>query len=134
MLPEYQAVDPTCTMLRVDRIVGTGTQPLGAFTNFAIHSTAVAPSHGLYSGDVHAVAERALEWAIQRHYGIQSEVVHALTNGVEGDIAPAFTTQDCAEDEQLGLALAAKAFDLSAILILEINWYRTAVGVPDPGS
>jgi len=112
MLPEYQAVDPTFTMLRVDRIVGTGTQPLGAFTNFAIHGTAVAPSNDLYSGDVHAAAERALEWAIQRHYGVQSEVVHALTNGVEGDVAPTFTTQDFTEDEQLGLALATKAFDL----------------------
>jgi neutral ceramidase len=112
MLPEYQAVDPTFTMLRVDRIVGTGTQPLGAFTNFAIHGTAVAPSNDLYSGDVHAAAERALEWAIQRHYGVQSEVVHALTNGAEGDVAPAFITQSFAEAEQLGLALATKAFDL----------------------
>jgi len=112
MLPEYQAVDPTFTMLRVDRIVGTGTQPLGAFTNFAMHGTAVAPSNDLYSGDVHAAAERALEWAIQRHYGVQSEVVHALTNGAEGDVAPVFTTQDFAEAEQLGLTLATKAFDL----------------------
>ena len=103
MLPEYRAVDPTFTMLRVDRIVGAGTQPLGAFTNFAIHGTAVPSSNDLYSGDVHAAAERALEWAIRRHYGVQTEVVHALTNGAEGDVAPAFTTQNFAEAEQLGL-------------------------------
>ena len=112
MLPEYRAVDPTFTMLRVDRIVGAGTQPLGAFTNFAIHGTAVPSSNDLYSGDVHAAAERALEWAIRRHYGVQTEVIHALTNGAEGDIAPAFTTQNFAEAEQLGLTLASKAFDL----------------------
>ena len=112
MLPEYRAVDPTFTMLRVDRIVGAGTQPLGAFTNFAIHSTAVPPSNDLYSGDVHAAAERGLEWAIRQRYGVQTEMVHALTNGAEGDVAPAFTTQNFAEAEQLGLSLAAKAFDL----------------------
>ena len=59
-----------------------------------------------------AAAERALEWAIRRHYGVQTEVIHALTNGAEGDIAPAFTTQNFAEAEQLGLTLATKAFDL----------------------
>jgi neutral ceramidase len=112
MLPEYRAVDPTFTMLRVDRIVGAGTQPLGAFTNFAIHGTVVPPSNDLYSGDVHAAAERALEWAIRQHYGVQTEIVHALTNGAEGDVAPAFTTQNFAEAEQLGLSLAAKAFEL----------------------
>jgi neutral ceramidase len=112
MLPEYRAIDPTFTMLRVDRIVGTGTQPLGAFTNFAIHGTAVPPSNDLYSGDIHAAAERALEWAIRQHYGVQAEVVHALTNGAEGDVAPAFMTQNFAEAEQLGLSLATKAFEL----------------------
>jgi neutral ceramidase len=112
MLPEYRAVDPTFTMLRVDRIVGAGTQPLGAFTNFAIHGTVLPSSNGLYSGDVHAAAERALEWSIQRHYDVQTEVIHALTNGAEGDIAPAFTTQNFAEAEQLGLSLATKAFEL----------------------
>jgi neutral ceramidase len=112
MLPEYRAVDPTFTMLRVDRIVGAGTQPLGAFTNFAIHGTAVPPSNDLYGGDVHAAAERALEWAIRRHYGVQTEVIHALTNGAEGDIAPAVATQNFAEAEQVGLSLATKAFEL----------------------
>jgi neutral ceramidase len=112
MLPEYRAVDPTFIMLRVDQIVGTGTQPLGAFTNFAMHGTAVPSSNDLYGGDVHAAAERALEWAIRRHYGAQTEVIHALTNGAEGDIAPAFTTQNFAEAEQLGLSLATKAFEL----------------------
>ena len=112
MLPEYRAVDPTFTMLRIDRIVGAGTQPLGAFTNFAIHGTALPSSNDLYSGDVHAAAERALEWAIGRHYGVQTEVIHALTNGAEGDVAPAFTTQNFADAEQLGLTLATKAFEL----------------------
>ena len=112
MLPEYRAIDPIFTMLRVDRIVGARTQPLGAFTNFAIHSTAVPPSNDLYSGDVHAAAERGLEWAIRQRYGVQTEIVHALTNGAEGDVAPAFTTQNFADAEQLGLSLAAKAFEL----------------------
>jgi neutral ceramidase len=112
MLPEYRAVDPTFTMLRVDRIVGARTQPLGAFTNFAIHGTALSPSNDLYSGDVHAAAERALEWAIRQRYGVQTEIVHALTNGAEGDVTPALTTQNFAEAEQLGLSLAAKAFEL----------------------
>jgi neutral ceramidase len=114
--PDYQAIDPTFTMLRIDRVVGAGTQPLGAFTNFAMHGTVLAPDNDLYSGDVHAVAERALEWAIQRRYGVQGEVVHALTNGAEGDVSPAFTRQGVAEAERLGLALATRAFDLFVTL------------------
>jgi neutral ceramidase len=53
-----------------------------------------------------------MEWAIRQRYGVQTEIVHALTNGAEGDVAPAFTTQNFAEAEQLGLSLAAKAFEL----------------------
>jgi neutral ceramidase len=114
--PDYHAIDPTFTMLRIDRVVGTGTQPLGTFTNFAMHGTVLAPDNDLYSGDVHAVAERELEWAIQRRYGVQGEVVHALTNGAEGDVSPAFTRQGVAEAERLGLALATRAFDLFVTL------------------
>jgi neutral ceramidase len=112
MLPEYLAVDPTLTMLRLDRIDGTRTHPLGAWTNFAIHGTALPPSNDLYSGDVHAAAERSLEWAIQRQYRVTSEVIHALTNGAAGDVTPAVSTQDFEEAERLGLHLGAKAFEL----------------------
>lgn len=112
MLKEYRAVDPVFTMLRVDRLVGAGAQPLGAFTNFAIHGTAVAASNDLYSGDVHAAAERTLEWAIQRHYGVTQEVIHALTNGTEGDVSPAYSTQGMLEAERLGTDLGNKAFEL----------------------
>ncbi len=114
--PEYRAIDPTLTMLRVDPVAGAGTQPLGVFTNFAIHGTAISPANDLYSGDVHAAAERALEWAIQRQYGLLGDAVHVLTNGTEGDISPAFSNQGFPEAERLGLALAAKAFDLFTTL------------------
>lgn len=112
MLPEYRAVDPVFTMIRVDRLLPLGSQPLGAFSNFAMHGTAVAASNDLYNGDVHAAAERTLEWAIQRHYGVQSEVIHALTNGASGDIAPAYTTQGMEEAERLGTDLGTRAFEL----------------------
>jgi hypothetical protein len=66
-----RAVDPTFTMLRIDRVTATGTEPLGAFTNFAIHSNVLRPRTARYSGDVHAAAERVLEWRIQQHYRVQ---------------------------------------------------------------
>ena len=112
MLPEYRAVDPVLTMIRVDRLLDTGTQPLGAFSNFAIHGTVMPASNSFYSGDVHAAAERTLEWAIQRQYRVPQDVIHALTNGAEGDIAPAYTAQDAAETERLGTDLGQKAFEL----------------------
>ncbi len=110
--PEYGAVDPMFTMLRVDRIVGAGTQPLGAFSTFAIHGTAIPPDNDLYSGDVHAAAERTVEWDIQREYGVRGDVVHALANGAEGDVQPAYGTQGFPEAERIGRALGAKGFTL----------------------
>lgn len=112
MLQEYRAVDPVLTMIRVDRLGGPGAQPLGAFTNFAIPGTVLPAGNDLYSGDVHAVAERTLEWAIQRHYGVSHGVIHALTNGTVGDVSPAYTTQGVLEAERLGTELGNKAFDL----------------------
>ena len=71
------------------------------------------PSNALYSGDVHAAAERVLEWHIQRHYGVQHAVVHALTNGTEGDVQPAYApTRGFAEADRLGRELGERALAL----------------------
>jgi neutral ceramidase len=108
--PEYEAVDPVLTLLRVDRLAGARTEPLGAFTTFAIHGTVLSPANDLYNADVHAAAERVVEWEIRRHYRTEHEVIHALANGSEGDVQPAFTTQGFPEAERLGRALGAHAF------------------------
>lgn len=111
--PELAAVDPTFTMLRIDRVTATGTEPLGAFTNFAIHSNVLRPSNTHYSGDVHAAAERVLEWRIQRHYAVQCPVVHALTNGSEGDVQPTYArARGFAEADRIGRELGERAFAL----------------------
>lgn len=112
VLPQYLAVDPTLTLLRIDRLIDGKFQPSGAWSNFAIHGTALPPSNDLYSGDVHAAAARGLEWAIQRHYRVTGAVIHALTNGSVGDVAPVVAAPDAEEAEQLGIALAARAFEL----------------------
>jgi neutral ceramidase len=111
LAPQLRAVDPTFTMLRIDRVTAAGTEPLGAFTNFAIHSNVLRPSNTRYSGDVHAAAERVLEWHIQQHYRVQHPVVHALTNGTEGDVQPTYAPQrGVAEANCIGQELGERAF------------------------
>ncbi|HUO05129.1 MAG TPA: neutral/alkaline non-lysosomal ceramidase N-terminal domain-containing protein [Candidatus Binataceae bacterium] len=104
--PEYEAIDPALTMIRVDRIDGGRTVPIGAFTNFAVHGTVVPSENDLYSGDVQAGAERALEWEIEKQSGAKADdVVNVLTNANEGDVEAAYTVQGFSEASRIGLAL-----------------------------
>lgn len=108
--PEYEAIDPSFILLRVDRVTPAGTEPLGVFSNFAIHGTVLSPANDLYTGDVHAAAERSLEWDIERQYPGAHDVVHAMTNGTEGDVQAAFAHQGFSEAERIGRELGSEAF------------------------
>jgi len=97
--PEYRAVDPVFTMLRVDTLDAAGVpRPAGAFSVFAIHGTGNSQANDLYDGDIHALVERGLERFIDllnrdpRPDG-PPRAVHLFANGVEGDVSPDFPVE-----------------------------------------
>ncbi len=86
----FRAVNPALYMVRVDVRDNQGHyRPLAAFSSFSVHATAITPPVQVYNADVFAYAQKDLEWAIQRKYETPWPVVHALTNGTQGDMAPA---------------------------------------------
>jgi neutral ceramidase len=73
----FRAVNPAFYMVRVDVRDDQGQyKPLAAFSSFSVHATAITPPVKVYNADVFA-------------YGTPWPVVHALTNGTQGDMAPA---------------------------------------------
>ena len=83
--PEGQraaSVDPTVTVLRVDRADG---KPMALWSNFAVHPTSFGDGNLLFSGDNAGIAARLAEAAISRR---GSRVVDVWTNGAQGDISP----------------------------------------------
>jgi len=102
-------VDDRLRLLRVDRIVGSTTEPLGAFAVFAVHGTAVAESNQIYHGDVLGYAARRLASLVHRaHPGVVS-FVSAVANGAEGDVTPVKEKQGFLAAELSGRAIAEKA-------------------------
>jgi neutral ceramidase len=86
----FRAVNPALYMVRVDVRDDQGRyKPLAAFSSFSVHATALTPPVTVYNADLFAYAQKDLEWAIQRKYDTLWPVVHALTNGTQGDMAPA---------------------------------------------
>src|SRR3954470_9432950 len=80
------SVDPTVTVLRVDRANGT---PMALWSNFAVHPTSFGDGNLLFSGDNAGIAARLAEQAIARLAGRKGRgVVNVWTNGAQGDISP----------------------------------------------
>lgn len=73
------SVDTTLFMLRVDDFADR--QPIGSYSVFAIHGTAVPSLNTLYDGDVHVRI-------VQRLTARTPGAVNILANGTEGDVAP----------------------------------------------
>jgi len=86
----FRAVNPGLYMVRVDVQDEEGRyKPLAAFSSFSVHATALTPPVQVYNADLFAYAQKDLEWAIRRKYETPWAVVHALTAGTQGDMAPA---------------------------------------------
>ena len=86
----FRAVNPALCMVRVDVRDDRGRyKPLAAFSSFSLHATALTPPVNVYNADLFAYAQKDLEWAMQRKYDTPWAVVHALTAGTQGDMAPA---------------------------------------------
>ena len=90
----FKAVNPALCMVRVDVQDDRGQYlPLAAYSIFSVHATALTPPVEVYNADLFAYAQKDLEWTIRRTYDTPWSVVHGLTSGTEGDMAPALREQ-----------------------------------------
>ena len=119
----YKAVNPALCMVRIDVQDNDGRyKPLAAFSSFSVHATALTPPVEVYNADLFAYAQKDLEWTIQRKYKTPWAVVHALTNGTQGDMAPAvsnlgnnifsFSPVNWKEARKLGQGIGREAISL----------------------
>jgi len=87
---KFNAVNPTLSMIRIDVKDHLGQfKPLAAFSSFSVHATALSPAVEVYNADLFAYAQKDLQWHIQEQYLTPWPIVHALTTGTQGDMAPA---------------------------------------------
>ncbi len=87
---KFDAINPAMFMIRVDVQDSQGDyKPLAAFSSFSVHATALSVPVEVYNADLFAYAQKDLEWAIASKYQTSWKVVHGLTTGTQGDMAPA---------------------------------------------
>jgi neutral ceramidase len=102
---EERAVDPTLTVLRVDRRVETDGavryEPYGLLATFGAHPTVLSHASTHYSGDAFGYASRYVAQAIAK-----PGFVAALANGIEGDVMFARGTTGVREARRFGRRLA----------------------------
>lgn len=87
----FTAVNPSLYMIRIDVLdeEQNSFKPLAAFSSFSVHATAINPDVSVYNADLFAYAQKDLQWHIQDKYQTRWPVVHAMTTGTQGDMAPA---------------------------------------------
>lgn len=87
---KFKAINPAMFMIRIDAQDDQGNyKPLAAFSSFSVHATALSVPVEVYNSDLFAYAQKDLEWAIENKYETPWKVVHGLTTGTQGDMAPA---------------------------------------------
>jgi len=90
----FEAVNPALTMIRIDIESDSGKYyPIAAFSSFSVHATAITPQVEVYNADLFAYAQKDLEWHIQNTQHSPWPIVHAMTTGTQGDMAPALKLQ-----------------------------------------
>ena len=123
----YKAVNPALYMVRIDVRDNDGRyKPLAAFSSFSVHATALTPPVEVYNADLFAYAQKDLEWSIRRKYDTPWPVVSAMTNGTQGDMAPAlpnlgsnifsFSPVNWKEARKLGRGIGREAIGLFELL------------------
>ena len=91
LAPELAGVDPTLGMLRVDvwDSAAARFRRAGAFTTFAIHSTAFTSGERLYDADIHGRVAALMEQYVDSGGAPWApRAVSLFVNGGEGDVAP----------------------------------------------
>ena len=95
------AVDPEFVMLRVDALDGHGRRsPLGSYSVFALHGTAIPNLSTVYDGDVYL---RIVERLARMADPAGRPTVHLMANGAAGDVSPDIERDEC-DPPRVGLA------------------------------
>ncbi|MHC4640754.1 MAG: neutral/alkaline non-lysosomal ceramidase N-terminal domain-containing protein [Planctomycetota bacterium] len=128
----FKAVNPALYMVRIDVEDDEGRyKPLAAYSSFSAHATALTPPVEVYNAEWFAYAQKDLEWTIRRRYETPWAVVHAMTAGTQGDMAPAlpdtgnyifsFPPVDWKEARKLGQGIGREAISLFEALGEELT-------------
>lgn len=85
----FKHINPALNMIRVDVQNSNGAyKPLAVFSSFSVHATSINPDVLVYNADLFAYAQKDLEWYVEDKFNTKN-MVHALVNATQGDIAPA---------------------------------------------
>lgn len=112
---KFAAINPALHMVRIDAEDVDGKyKPLGAFSTFSIHGTAVPQTEEAYNADVWAYISHEVEWKIQETWKPSWQPIHGPFEGTHGDAAPAIRPHMAGyiEARRIGTAIGAKAFEL----------------------
>lgn len=99
-----RTIDPNVDVLRIDRVRGHRSIPMGGWLNFADHGTVDPYTFGVYSGDHHGPAERVFEAAVRRagHVPPRDEIVGAYGNSDAGDVSAGLGRRGPAKADEVG--------------------------------
>src|SRR4051794_10643971 len=128
-------IDPEVDVLRVDRVAGRKSYPIGGWLSFADHGTVNPYQLGVYNADHHGPAERRFERAVRRagHVPAGRDVVGAYGNADAGDMTAGLRGRGPAHAEHVGRAEAeaflrawrAAGTRLASRPAFEIRWTRS---------
>lgn len=109
---KWVAVNPQLHLLRVDRVVDRGTEPLAAAVVFSVHGTGIPQRAREYNADVWAYLVGELGHRIERSTG-HRPVVGAM-EGTHADVAPALRPGLAGHREaaRIGRGIGAEAAEL----------------------
>lgn len=112
---KFEAINPALYLVRIDAEDTDGKyKPLGAFSSFSIHGTAVPQSEEAYNADVWAYIAHEVEWKIEETWHPSWKPIHGPFEGTHGDAAPAIRPHMAGyiEARRLGTAIGDRAFEL----------------------
>src|SRR3954453_10706996 len=128
-------IDDEVDVLRVDRVAGRKSYPIGGWLAFADHGTVNPYTFGVYNADHHGPAERRFEAALRRagHVPAGQDVVGAYGNPDAGDMTaglrgrgPAFAEEVGSREADAFLAAWRRAGrSLSATPAFDVRWTRS---------
>ena len=105
-------IDPTVSMLRVDRVRGDRRIPIGGWSMFANHGTVNPSEFTVYNEDHHGTARRVLERRIRKAGDVPRgrDIVAVYGNGNEGDQSAGLKRQGPSRAEAVGRSEGAAMF------------------------
>jgi len=109
---KWVAVNPDLHLLRVDRLVDGGTEPLAAAAVFSVHGTGIPQQVHEYNADVWGYLVAELAHRIDEAHGVRPMV--GASQGTHADVAPALRPGLAGHREarRIGRAIGAAAAEL----------------------